>query len=53
MTTIGYGDVVPISHREKIFCILVALFSSVFFCYYLKVIGIIIDLLAEKDENFR
>ena len=46
MTTIGYGDVVANSYREKIFCIFVAIVSSVFFCFSLNNIGIILTELG-------
>ena len=39
MTTIGYGDVVANSYREKVFCILVAVISTIIVSFLMNDIG--------------
>lgn len=38
MTTVGYGDIVPVNTTELISCILIVLLSSAIFAYTLNTI---------------
>jgi hypothetical protein len=46
MTTMGYGDVIPLNTREKVFVIVTALISSVIFAYSMNNIGEILKDLG-------
>ena len=46
MTTLGYGDVVPVNTMEKIFVVIIALISSVIFAYSMNSIGEILKELG-------
>ena len=46
MTTIGYGDVIPLNPKEKGFVICIALISSVIFAYSVNNIGEILKELG-------
>ena len=48
MTTIGYGDVIPVNPKEKIFVICIALISSVIFAYSMNNIGEILKDLGSR-----
>ncbi len=39
MTTVGYGDITPITSVEKIFCIIAMLISCCIFAYIMNSIG--------------
>lgn len=39
MMTIGYGDIVPVTHDEKIFTIFTIILASVIFAYITTNIG--------------
>ena len=39
MITVGYGDITPISNKEKIYVIFMTLFSSCVFAYTINTIG--------------
>ena len=43
MTTIGYGDVVPVTKNEKLFAIFAMLLASVIFAYTMSSIGSVIN----------
>ena len=46
MLTVGYGDVIPQTTAERIFCILSMLITCCVFAYIMSVIGNIIESLA-------
>jgi len=43
MTTVGYGDIVPVTSFEFIVCIIVMLGACGVFAYNINVIGAILD----------
>ena len=53
MTTVGYGDVVPITRNEKIFAILTMMLSSWAFAFVLGSIGGLISQSAEREAAIR
>jgi len=52
MVTVGYGDFVPITRREKILHIFIMIVSSVMFGYILSSIGsLIIEISNYSSES--
>ena len=53
MTTVGYGDISAVSSVEKIFCVLMMIFSCAVFAYAVNIIGLIIEKIGMQHEKFR
>ena len=53
MITIGYGDVVPISSREKLYVIIMTIGSSANFGFIVNTIGQIFSDLAQKQAQLK
>jgi hypothetical protein len=53
MTTLGYGDVIPVNTREKLFVTILALIASVIFAYSMNSIGEILKDLGASNAAFR
>ena len=51
MVTVGYGDITPISMYEKIFTIIMTIFSSANFGYILNVIGQIFSEINLREAS--
>ena len=48
MTTVGYGDIVPVTSVEKIYCIIVMLLACCIFAYIMNSIG---GIFVSMDYN--
>ena len=48
MSTIGYGDISPVSPFEKVYIIITTIFSSGIFAYILNVIT---NIFSEYDQK--
>ena len=53
MTTIGYGDVTPVTNPEKIFAMLIMILSSGIFGYTMNRIGNILQSFNETSAEYR
>ena len=53
MTTLGYGDIIPINRNEKIFVIVIAMIASVIYAYSMNSIGDILTELGKRSAAFR
>ena len=53
MITVGYGDVTPKTLYEKIFVIFFMLFACGVFAYSLNRVGVIIQEMFQKEDEFR
>ena len=53
MSTLGYGDIYPITTFEKIYVIFVTLISSGVFAYTVNTIGDIVSEITKKTNDFR
>ena len=53
LSTIGYGDIIPITPREKILVIFYALIGSIMMGYNINLIGNLIDQLGERERTFK
>jgi len=49
MITVGYGDIVPVSRLEKMYCILMTIISCGVFAYAVNAIGTIFNNIAQKE----
>ena len=49
ITTMGYGDIVPVTHSERIFCIVVALVGAVVFSYCMGTITSLVNSVTGAD----
>jgi hypothetical protein len=50
MVTVGFGDISPVNTKEKIFIIIMVLFSCMNFGYVVNTIGQIFSEKAAKDN---
>lgn len=48
ISTVGYGDITPISNKEKLFVIFLTLFSCINYAYTLSKIG---EILSELNQD--
>lgn len=53
LLTVGYGDIGPVTHLERIFVIIVALITCGVFGYAINNIGSIFKEMDEKREKFK
>ena len=53
MTTVGYGDIVPVTSAEKLFGIIVMLLACCVFAYIMNSIGGIFVKLDTNEKNIR
>ncbi|KAL4474474.1 hypothetical protein ABPG72_016152 [Tetrahymena utriculariae] len=53
MTTIGYGDITPITYRERIFALVFCLLSCFLFAFTMGSIGEILKQFSLKGEEFK
>lgn len=53
MITVGYGDIVPSSHFELGYCLLMMIISSGMFAYSLNKLGNILQEMYKKDDEFK
>lgn len=49
MFTIGYGDVIPVSHLERIVAILYMMICSIQLSYSVSTVGAIIDKISAYE----
>ena len=49
MLTVGYGDVIPKTSIEKVFCIMSMAITCCVFAYAQTIIGNILEALEKKD----
>ena len=53
MITVGYGDISPSTLRERIFVIVFMVFACGIFAYNLNRVGLIVQDLFQKEDEFR
>ncbi|KAL4427055.1 hypothetical protein ABPG74_021162 [Tetrahymena malaccensis] len=53
MCTVGYGDIVPTTFRERIFVVFVCMLACFMFAFAMSSIGEIIKNLRQNDEEFK
>ena len=53
MTSVGYGDISPVTYIEHIFVIVINFISCGVFAYFINNIGRIVDALFGDGEKFR
>ena len=53
LSTIGYGDIIPVTPQEKILVIFYALIGSIMMGYNINMIGNLIDQLGERERTFK
>ncbi|EAR83225.2 cation channel family protein (macronuclear) [Tetrahymena thermophila SB210] len=53
MCTVGYGDVVPTTFRERIFVVFVCMLACFLFAFAMNSIGEIIKNLRQNNEEFK
>ncbi|CAD8191328.1 unnamed protein product [Paramecium pentaurelia] len=53
MTTIGYGDIIPVNLTERIFCIIMTLISTATFAYSVNSIGQIFQDMSKQSVQFK
>jgi hypothetical protein len=52
IVTVGYGDLTPQNHVEVIFVMFVQICGTSFFGYMINVIGITVDIINKKNEEY-
>ena len=53
LTTMGYGDIVPVTHTERLFAILVAFSGAVVFSYCIGTISSLVSKVTGADERLQ
>ena len=53
MITIGYGDISPVSVKEKIYVLFMSLICCMVYGYALNAIGTILQDLVKKNSKFK
>ncbi|KAL4482674.1 hypothetical protein ABPG73_021334 [Tetrahymena malaccensis] len=53
MVTIGYGDIVPVTNIEKLYCTSIAVLGSCFFSYIVNTIGSIFQEISNKEAAIK
>lgn len=53
MTTVGYGDIIPISNNELAFVIVIMMISSGLFAYIIGTIGGIVSENSSDSDTYR
>ncbi|CAD8194916.1 unnamed protein product [Paramecium octaurelia] len=53
MTTIGYGDIIPVNLTERLFCIIMTLISTATFAYSVNSIGQIFQDMSKQSVQFK
>jgi CDP-diglyceride synthetase len=53
MNTVGYGDIVPISAKEKIFTVFMTIIACGFFAYCVMIIGNIFQSMANREAEIK
>jgi hypothetical protein len=53
MVTVGYGDISPSNIPEKVYIIIMTLFSSINFAYVVNTIGTIFTEIANKENKLK
>jgi len=52
VSTMGYGDVLPVNHEERMFAVLVAVFGAVVFSYCMGTMTMLITQSTGADARF-
>lgn len=53
MTTVGYGDITPISNIEKAYIVFITLVSSIIFAYSVNTIGSILHEFRQEQNELK
>ncbi|CAD8096103.1 unnamed protein product [Paramecium sonneborni] len=53
MTTIGYGDIIPVNLTERLYCIIMTLISTATFAYSVNSIGQIFQDMSKQSVLFK
>jgi len=53
MITVGYGDITPVSVKEKTYVVFMTLISCMVFAYVLNAVGAIFQDLAKRNSKFK
>ena len=53
LTTVGYGDIKPVTSYERLFLILFSLFAAGIFGYILNQVGNVLQEISTKKENYK
>jgi 1,4-dihydroxy-2-naphthoate octaprenyltransferase len=53
MITVGFGDVLPISYKEKVFSIITMLLGCCLFSYVMNCIGGLFDQIRDNDKDLK
>jgi len=53
MTTIGYGDILPVTFAERIFALFICVLSSFIFAFSMSSISDIIRSISSENENYK
>lgn len=53
MTTVGYGDIVPVNEYETVACIIIVLISSAVFAYTFNTITSVLKDLDQDESEYK